>query len=31
MYKPAERTPVYGNRKLVIVKDLDGYQIELVE
>ena len=31
MYKAAERTPIYGNRKLVVVKDLDGYQIELVE
>lgn len=29
--KPAERTPVYDNRKLVVAADLDGYIIELVE
>jgi predicted enzyme related to lactoylglutathione lyase len=29
--KPAERTPVYDNRKLVVAADLDGYILELVE
>jgi predicted enzyme related to lactoylglutathione lyase len=29
--KPAERTPVYDNRKLIVAKDLDGYLLELVE
>ncbi len=29
--RPAERTPVYENRKLIVAKDLDGYQLELVE
>ena len=29
--KPAVRTPVYDNRKLVVAADLDGYIIELVE
>ena len=28
---PAERTPVYDNRKLVVAADLDGYILELVE
>lgn len=31
IFKPAERTPVYDNRKLIVAKDLDGYEIELVE
>jgi predicted enzyme related to lactoylglutathione lyase len=29
--KPAERTPVYGNRLLVVAKDLDGYVLDIVE
>jgi predicted enzyme related to lactoylglutathione lyase len=29
--KPAERTPVYDNRLLVVAKDLDGYVVEIVE
>ena len=29
--EPAERTPVYGNRKLIVAADLDGYILELVE
>ena len=29
--EPAERTPVYDNRKLVVAADLDGYILELVE
>jgi predicted enzyme related to lactoylglutathione lyase len=29
--KPAERTPVYDNRKLIVTEDLDGYVLELVE
>jgi predicted enzyme related to lactoylglutathione lyase len=29
--KPAERTPVYDGRKLVVAADLDGYILELVE
>jgi predicted enzyme related to lactoylglutathione lyase len=29
--RPAVRTPVYENRKLVVAKDLDGYELELVE
>ncbi len=29
--KPAERTPVYDNRKLIVADDLDGYVLELVE
>jgi catechol 2,3-dioxygenase-like lactoylglutathione lyase family enzyme len=29
--KPAERTPVYDNRRLVVAKDLDGYVLEIVE
>jgi predicted enzyme related to lactoylglutathione lyase len=29
--KPAERTPVYDNRKLIVAADLDGYMLELVE
>ncbi|HLK36138.1 MAG TPA: VOC family protein [Polyangiaceae bacterium] len=29
--KTAERTPVYGNRKLVVAQDPDGYILELVE
>lgn len=28
---PAERTPVYDNRKLIVAQDLDGYILELVE
>jgi predicted enzyme related to lactoylglutathione lyase len=28
---PAERTPVYDNRKLIVADDLDGYRLELVE
>jgi predicted enzyme related to lactoylglutathione lyase len=31
IFKPAERTPVYDNRKLIVAKDLDGYEIEIVE
>jgi predicted enzyme related to lactoylglutathione lyase len=31
IFKPAERTPVYENRKLIVAKDLDGYELELVE
>jgi predicted enzyme related to lactoylglutathione lyase len=29
--KPAERSPVYDNRLLVIAKDLDGYMLEIVQ
>jgi predicted enzyme related to lactoylglutathione lyase len=29
--KPAERTPVYDNRLLVVAKDLDGYIVEIVQ
>lgn len=29
--KPAERTPVYDNRLLVVAKDRDGYVLELVQ
>jgi predicted enzyme related to lactoylglutathione lyase len=29
--KPAERSPVYDNRLLVVAKDLDGYLLEIVE
>ena len=29
--KPAERTPVYNNRLLVVAKDLDGYLLDIVE
>jgi predicted enzyme related to lactoylglutathione lyase len=29
--KPAERTPVYDNRLLVVAKDLDGYLLDIVE
>jgi predicted enzyme related to lactoylglutathione lyase len=29
--KPAERTSVYENRKLIVAEDLDGYVLELVE
>jgi predicted enzyme related to lactoylglutathione lyase len=29
--QPAERTPVYDNRKLIVADDLDGYRLELVE
>ena len=29
--KPAERSPVYDNRLLVVGKDLDGYTLEVVE
>jgi predicted enzyme related to lactoylglutathione lyase len=29
--KPAERSDVYDNRRLVVAKDLDGYILELVE
>jgi catechol 2,3-dioxygenase-like lactoylglutathione lyase family enzyme len=29
--KPAERTPAYDNRLLVVAKDLDGYMLEIVE
>jgi predicted enzyme related to lactoylglutathione lyase len=29
--KPAERTPVYDNRLVIVAKDLDGYIIELVQ
>jgi predicted enzyme related to lactoylglutathione lyase len=31
IFKAAERTPVYQNRKLIVAKDLDGYILELVE
>jgi predicted enzyme related to lactoylglutathione lyase len=31
IFKPAERTPIYQNRKLIVAKDLDGYVLELVE
>lgn len=31
IFKPAGRTPVYDNRKLIVAKDLDGYELELVE
>jgi predicted enzyme related to lactoylglutathione lyase len=31
IWKPAERTPVYENRMLIVAKDLDGYELELVE
>jgi predicted enzyme related to lactoylglutathione lyase len=31
IFKPPERTPVYENRKLIVAKDLDGYDLELVE
>jgi predicted enzyme related to lactoylglutathione lyase len=31
IFKAAERTPVYENRKLIVAKDLDGYLLELVE
>jgi predicted enzyme related to lactoylglutathione lyase len=29
--KPAERSPAYDNRLLVVAKDLDGYVLEIVE
>ena len=29
--KPAERSPVYDNRLLVVAKDLDGYELDIVE
>ncbi|MET0340273.1 MAG: hypothetical protein ABW252_04695 [Polyangiales bacterium] len=29
--KPAERTPVYDNRLLIVAKDPDGYVLELVQ
>lgn len=29
--KPAERTPAYDNRLLVTAKDLDGYELDIVE
>jgi predicted enzyme related to lactoylglutathione lyase len=31
IFKAAERTPVYENRKLIVAKDLDGYILEIVE
>jgi len=29
--KPAERSPAYDNRLVVVAKDLDGYLLDIVE
>ncbi|MFM2420579.1 MAG: hypothetical protein RL385_5302, partial [Pseudomonadota bacterium] len=29
--KPAARSPAYDNRLVIVAKDLDGYEIELVQ
>jgi predicted enzyme related to lactoylglutathione lyase len=29
--QPAQRTPVYDNRLLLVAKDRDGYVLELVQ